>query len=136
MAMLMAASSFAACPSIGWSDLQRRFAGRDIHLVFFASWCANCQSHLASYPKNTIFIATFDKRERAELVIKQFGITVPCFTDTDIARELNVRAVPAERDVRMPGGKIQGALESVNFSLSPIQNSYSESSFATAPVPK
>ena len=89
------------CPPITFEGLKERFAGRSVHLIFFASWCASCQSHLAEYPKNAVFIATFDEQRRAEAVINHFGVDAPCFTDVDIASHYGIKAVPADRDLSL-----------------------------------
>ncbi|MBI3295932.1 MAG: hypothetical protein HYZ71_14495 [Deltaproteobacteria bacterium] len=95
----------ASCPPITWDDLKDRLTGKDAHLIFFASWCMNCQDHLAKYPKNAVFIATFDEQRRAEQIIAHFRVKAPCYTDIDVARHFGIRAVPADRDFRGTGAK-------------------------------
>ncbi len=67
-------------------------------IVFFASWCSSCQHHLQEPPseKERIFVAAFDKAERAERVLKKFQPGETCYLDEGLTSKLGINTLPAK----------------------------------------
>lgn len=67
-----------------------------MQLIFFASWCASCIPHLKEqHGKDTIFIAAFDEKTKAEKVLDYFKVGNDCYMGDEIAKELKIQSLPA-----------------------------------------
>jgi thiol-disulfide isomerase/thioredoxin len=97
------AASKVECSPITLPDLRTTAKKLNISkLVFFASWCPACKTHLEDFRtsgeyKDIIFIAAFDERSRAEEAINYLKLTnAHCFFDEKklISKGLNVEGVP------------------------------------------
>ncbi len=96
--ILMAGQATAACPPLSRDGLAQLLAKRPIRkLVFFASWCGECRSHIvAADPKTDVLIAAFDEQKAAERVLARLELNVTCFTDQGLTSAFGVRSVPYE----------------------------------------
>ena len=66
-----------------------------IELVFFASWCSSCAPHLKNKDdENVLFVAAFDKPERAERVLKKYRPEAKCYFEQDITNTLGIITLP------------------------------------------
>ncbi|MEN9836088.1 MAG: hypothetical protein RL011_2281 [Pseudomonadota bacterium] len=85
------------CPKLGQAGLAKLARERGpLKLVFFASWCGECLSHLRNAQgKNTLLIATFDEKLAAERVIAKLAPKSECYLDDGLASFFKVEAVPA-----------------------------------------
>lgn len=101
------ANAESRCPKITWfqlkKDLDSRFPkNTQLKLVFFSPWCGACKQHLKQDSTGlTIFINTFDEEQRAEAIMKTFGISNLCYSDADLSQVFNVRSLPSLRDIRL-----------------------------------
>ena len=69
-------------------------------LVFFSTWCSECKDHVKRVPSaGTLFIAAFDKAERAEAALRKLGRTEPCYVDNGLTKKFGINVVPAEKIV-------------------------------------
>ncbi len=67
----MTSQAIGECQEMALATLKAR-KETPVQLVFFASWCLSCKEHLEALKsaKNTFFIATFDRKDKAEDVLK------------------------------------------------------------------
>ena len=73
-------------------------------IIFFSTWCSDCKDKILLLKndyfanKKYVLINIFDTQERAENVIKNMNINIPCFHDVNktISKEYNVSFVPYE----------------------------------------
>lgn len=98
--LAFAARLEAACPDLDAKGLQALVSkGAPTRVVFFASWCGDCQAHLpGDRPQSTLYIATFDERPAAEAVANKLLPSGRCYVDQGIAAALGIKGVPAEID--------------------------------------
>ena len=109
VALLTSPSALArnavSCPPLTPSGLEQmaRKSG-ELRLIFFASWCGECQKNLTtSQPPGTLFIAAFDERQAAEKVANKMGLSSPCYLDDGVAEKLEINGVPSVRVYRLQG---------------------------------
>lgn len=101
-AVLLGLNSFSSlaadCPPMTMEEYRARYAAAPPpRLVFFSSWCGDCKEHLvAKHPPGTLFVATFDEKERAERAMAAFQPDGKCVLDSGIAKAFGVKVVPAE----------------------------------------
>ncbi len=98
------AGSKVSCPPIDLAGLRKLVNERpkkELHLVFFSSWCSDCAIHLKKInpSDDVLVIGTFDKRKRIEKAVARLKLSQKCFTDAGVGKQLNVTVVPADRTV-------------------------------------
>jgi len=104
----------AHCPPLNRTTLAKRLAnGKPIRLVFFATWCSDCASHLQDAAEATsgevLAIAVFDTQAKVEKTLGRLGLSVPCAMDDGLARTLGVKVVPAERVITSADINVKGS---------------------------
>ncbi len=83
LALAMASQAIGECQEMTLAALKAQ-KETPIQLVFFASWCLSCKDHLEALKsaKNTYFIASYDRKDKAEDVLKFLNMEkVPCIYD-------------------------------------------------------
>jgi hypothetical protein len=100
MYLTLAGTAFGnvSCPPLNRDGLAQILAKRPVRkLIFFASWCGECRSHLlTSDPSADILIAAFDEQSTAEQVVSRLKIKTPCYSDQGLTAHFHVRSVPFE----------------------------------------
>lgn len=103
-ALLLSSGAGAAqlCPLLNQEGLAKLARERGpLKLVFFASWCGECLTHLRqAQDKNTLLIAAFDEKKAAERVIAKLAPRSECYLDDGLAAAFKVDGVPATVDYR------------------------------------
>lgn len=102
--LLMSSGAGAAqsCPTLNQVGLAKLARERGpLKLVFFASWCGECLTHLRqAQDKNTLLIAAFDEKKAAERVIAKLAPRSECYFDDGLAAAFKIDGVPATVDYR------------------------------------
>ena len=103
VALHSSSDDHSICEEFNHEALASRFpSAKTLHLVFFASWCQTCADKLRNLsPQSNAVVALFDERDRAEQVIKDLNIKIPCFFDRGYAATLGIRSVPATLDLAL-----------------------------------
>lgn len=88
-----------SCPPITPEKLQKIIElEHQKKIIFFSSWCLDCLAHLKKADvKKDIFVAAFDKPERAAATLEKLRI-IPerCFFDSGLTKKYMIKKVPSE----------------------------------------
>lgn len=83
------------CRTLAAAEVEPWLATKN-RLVFFASWCGSCLTHLheaRSQPK-TGLVLVFDEAPRGNQVLTSLGLSNDCVVSPDLVRRYGVSALP------------------------------------------
>lgn len=95
--LFMTSKGWAECAPMNLSELKKSgLLKKGTPLVFFASWCFDCKKGLEEAKKDSLAIALFDDKERAEKVYALTQSKATCIYDRDesIGQGFQVHALP------------------------------------------
>lgn len=95
-----------ACPPLEMEELKKRLeAKKELHLVFFSTWCSDCVAHLkkvslAAADGATLAIAVFDSPSKVEKTLSRLEFKFQClFDEVGLSKKLGVKVVPFEKNI-------------------------------------
>ena len=83
----------------GWLGQNQSFK----EIIFFASWCSSCRSHIENASESSVLVAVFDTEENANAVNAATNLKKrPCFwaQDQSISTEYKVGELPFSVDLK------------------------------------
>lgn len=108
MIIPFALAAAAVCTPTTPSQLHKLVANADAtELVFFASWCGDCRSHLTKpHHGATLLVAAFDEKPLAEKTLDALKVATRCVFDVGIAEHYGVKFVPQSIKITKTGQKL------------------------------